>query len=66
MIDSASATSSALAGLLEMHGLQAPADQSPTHVQLTTGDVDSFTAIARTLFDGIFARVEPIAVAGAV
>jgi glutamate racemase len=66
VIDSASATSSALAGLLEIHGLQAPNDQHATHVQLTTGDVDRFTAVAGVLFDPVFAQVEPIAVAGAV
>ncbi len=66
VIDSASATASALAGLLEIHGLQAPADASAAHVQLTTGDVEKFTAIADRLFDSYFANVEPVAVAGAV
>ena len=66
VIDSASATSSALAGLLEIHGLEAPADQHSNHVQLTTGDVEQFTQIADALFDSYFAQVEPIAVAGAV
>jgi glutamate racemase len=66
VIDSASATASALAGLLEIHGLQAPAEHSGAHVQLTTGDVEKFTQIADVLFDSYFAQVEPIAVAGAV
>jgi glutamate racemase len=66
VIDSASATSSALAGLLEIHGLQAPGDQQASHAQLTTGDVDTFKQIAGVLFDSYFAKVEPIAVAGVV
>ena len=66
VIDSASATASALAGLLEIHALQAPPDQSGAHVQLTTGDVEKFTRIADVLFDSYFAQVEPIAVASAV
>jgi len=66
VIDSASATASALAGLLEIHALQAPADTLPQHVQLTTGDVQKFSQIADRLFDSYFARVEPVAVAGAV
>jgi glutamate racemase len=66
VIDSASATASALAGLLEIHGLEAPVDGRGGHVQLTTGDVEAFTQIADVLFDSYFAQVEPIAVAGAV
>ena len=64
VIDSASATASALAGLLEIHGLSAPVDTQGHHVQLTTGDVEKFTQIADRLFDSLFARVEPVAVAG--
>src|SRR4051794_11449118 len=37
VIDSASATASALAALLEMHSLAAPDDAQPDHIQLTTG-----------------------------
>jgi hypothetical protein len=55
-----------LAGLLEIHGLQAPADAPPRHIQLTTGDVDKFTVIADRLFDSYFRNVERVAVAGAV
>ena len=66
VIDSASATASALAGLLEIHGLQATADGQAHHVQLTTGDVERFSQIADRLFDSYFARVEPVAVAGPV
>lgn len=66
VIDSASATASALAGLLEIHGLQAPGGVPANHVQLTTGDVEKFTVIADRLFDSYFRNVEPVAVAGAV
>ncbi len=65
VIDSASATASALAGLLEIHALDAPANRTAEHVQLTTGDVDAFSIIAERLFDSFFARVQPVAVAGA-
>lgn len=65
VIDSASATASALAGLLEVHGLHAPPGATPEHVQLTTGDVRNFAAIAERLFGPQLARVEPVAVAGA-
>jgi hypothetical protein len=34
-------------------------------VQLTTGDIGAFSAIAERLFGAEFARVEPVAVAGA-
>jgi len=64
VIDSASATASALAGLLEIHGLSAPAHAAAQHIQLTTGDVERFTQIADRLFDSLFARIEPVAVAG--
>lgn len=65
VIDSASATASALAGLLEIHGLAAPAGNDAQHVQLTTGDVRAFQAIAERLFGSLFPTVEPVAVAGA-
>jgi glutamate racemase len=65
VIDSASATASALAGLLEIHGLAAPAGRKAEHLQLTTGDVEAFTAIAERMFHSTFTRVEPVAVAGA-
>lgn len=63
VIDSASATASALAGLLEVHGLNAPIGQQAVHVQLTTGDVRAFSAIAEQLFGPEFASVESVAVA---
>ena len=65
VIDSASATASALAGLLEIHGLQAPADRIAAHVQLTTGDVEKFSAIADGCSTATSRDVEPVAVAGA-
>ena len=65
VIDSASATASALAGLLEIHGLEAPTSRPAEHVQLTTGDIDAFSVIAERLFGSFFARVQPVAVAGA-
>lgn len=62
VIDSASATASALAGLLEIHDLAAPAGNAPGHVQLTTGDVGTFRAIAERLFGEVFPIVEPVVV----
>lgn len=64
VIDSASATASALAALLEMHSLEAPSDKQPAHVQLTTGDVDTFARIAGRLFDQAFTNVEHLQIAG--
>jgi glutamate racemase len=64
VIDSASATASALAGLLEIHSLAAPADSQPEHIQLTTGDVGSFELVAGRLFGSVLARVESVSVTG--
>jgi glutamate racemase len=66
VIDSASATASALAGLLEIHSLNAPLDAVAEHVQLTTGDVDAFTAVAGRLFGSLMSRAEQLAIAGVV
>jgi len=63
IIDSASATASALAHLLDIQALAAPAGSAAEHVQLTTGDVDRFDAIASRLFGNMFPTVEPVAVA---
>jgi glutamate racemase len=60
VIDSASATASALASLLEVHGLGAPADASPTHTMLTTGDVEAFRTTAVALFGSRFSEVESL------
>ncbi len=80
IVDSATATASALSELLAVNGLEAPgttrgtaadagaaghrrpAEQlaPPSHVQLTTGDVDAFRAIARKLFGDAFLDVERV------
>ncbi len=65
VIDSASAAASALAGLLEMHDLGAPAAIHPRHLQLTTGDTAMFRRIAQRLFGDLFPSVEPVRVNGA-
>ena len=62
VIDSASATASALAGLLEIHSLAAAHASRATHVQLTTGDVASFNAIAERLFGPALAQVASVSV----
>ncbi|MBX3029372.1 MAG: glutamate racemase [Chloroflexi bacterium] len=50
VIDSASATASALAVVLEVDGIAAPPDQVPVHELGTTGDVAAFERTARRLF----------------
>jgi glutamate racemase len=65
VIDSATATASALAGLLEVNGLGAPNDRPAEHTQLTTGDVSAFERTARRLFGDLVPSVEPIDLAGA-
>jgi glutamate racemase len=71
VIDSARSAASALAHLLEVHGLAAAADGSAEdgpgaarHVQLTTGDVVAFRAITERLFGDLFPSIEPVALAG--
>ena len=64
VIDSATATASALAALLEMHSLEAPADGSASHIQLTTGDVAAFAQVAGKLFDEAFTNVEHVQISG--
>lgn len=64
VIDSASATASALAGLLEIHALNAPLDAVAEHVQLTTGDVEAFQAVAGRLFGSLIACVESVHIPG--
>jgi len=56
IVDSASATASALAELLSINGLDAPAGAA-THLQLTTGDVDAFRSIAERMFGEAFPDV---------
>jgi glutamate racemase len=69
IVDSASATASALVELLSINGLEAPGsdqqrnghDSGPVrHRQLTTGDVEAFRAVAGRLFGDAFADVEPV------
>jgi glutamate racemase len=64
VIDSASATASALAELLAVSGLEASDDARPTHAQLTTGEVAAFERTAERLFGDGFHSVRPIALAG--
>jgi glutamate racemase len=57
IVDSAAATASALAELLSINGLEAPSGSAPTHLQLTTGDVERFRAIAGRMFGETFPDV---------
>ena len=63
IVDSAAATASALAELLSINGLDAPAGGG-THVQLTTGDVDRFRAIAERMFGEAFLDVGAVELGG--
>jgi glutamate racemase len=65
VIDSAFATASALASLLEANGLAAPAGTRPSHLQLTTGSVRAFRRMAERLFGELFPSVEAVVVRGA-
>jgi glutamate racemase len=68
IVDSATATASALAELLDINGLRSrdvgndeAAGSTPvTHRQLTTGDPDTFHALASRLFGSAFPDVERI------
>jgi glutamate racemase len=68
IVDSATATSSALAELLSVNGLEAPgapdgdarAIRPASHVQLTTGDAEAFHRLASRLFGSAFPDVESI------
>lgn len=62
VIDSATATASALASLIEIHALGTPASGPGTHTMLTTGDVDTFRRTAARLFGGDFGEVDRISV----
>jgi glutamate racemase len=63
IVDSATATASALSELLAVNGLEATAGPAVPHVQLTTGDVDAFRAVARRLFGDTFVDVESVELA---
>ena len=61
IVDSATATASALAELLGVNGLEAPATPgAATHLQLTTGDPARFHELASRLFGADFPDVEPV------
>ena len=61
IVDSATATASALAELLDINGLEAPDDGAPaTHLQLTTGDAERFGDLAGRLFGADFPDVTAI------
>jgi glutamate racemase len=68
IVDSATATASALAELLDINGLRSrdaddealAASSRATHLQLTTGDPETFHALASRLFGSAFPDVERI------
>lgn len=60
VIDSATATASALASLLEIHALGTPARRAGTHHLMTTGDISAFAATASLLFGGDLGEVESV------
>jgi glutamate racemase len=64
VIDSAGATASALAELLDVNGLAAPDGNEPQHQQLTTGNVGAFRRTAELLFGDVFPSVAAVAPAG--
>ncbi len=66
VIDSASATASALASLIEVHALGAPDQAQARHLMLTTGDVAAFRRTARLLFGPEFGIVEPLDLAAGI
>ena len=63
IVDSATATSSALAELLGINGLDADPAAAATHLQLTTGDAGSFHTLASRLFGSAFPDVEQVELA---
>ena len=66
LVDSASATASALAELLSINGLEAPAAAGGTHLQLTTGPIDTFRTIAERMFGEAFPDVQAVELAGSI
>jgi glutamate racemase len=65
VIDSATATASALASLLEIHGLGALDRRAGHHRMLTTGDVTAFRETAGRLFGPDLGSVEAVILDGA-
>jgi glutamate racemase len=66
IVDSATATASAVVEMLAMNALGSDGETTPTHVQLTTGDVEAFRIIARRLFGEAFVDVASIDLEAAV
>lgn len=62
VIDSASATASALASLVEIHGLGSPDAALGRHAMLTTGDVTAFGETATRLFGEDLGTVEGVVI----
>jgi glutamate racemase len=62
IVDSATATASALAELLSVNGLERSGGNGTgaSHVQLTTGDVERFTGIAARMFGEAFPDVTSV------
>jgi glutamate racemase len=62
IVDSATATASALAELLSVNGLERSheADGPAVHLQFTTGDPERFHALASRLFGSDFPDVERV------
>lgn len=64
IVDSATATASALVELLSVNGLEGPgttpAAAPPTHIQFTTGDPARFAELAGRLFGAAFISVESV------
>jgi glutamate racemase len=66
IVDSATATASALVELLAINGLEADGGGTPpSHVQLTTGDIGAFRAVAERIFGEAFPDVGSVEVAAA-
>jgi glutamate racemase len=63
IVDSATATASALAELLGINGLEADPGAEVTHRQLTTGDAASFHSLAGRLFGSAFPDVKQVELA---
>ena len=66
IVDSATATASALSELLAINGLEASTaaeGAATSHVQLTTGDVEAFRSVADRLFGDTFVDVEAVELA---
>jgi glutamate racemase len=59
IVDSATATASALVELLAVNGLET-SDSQPGHIQLTTGDVSTFRDLASRLFGDSFPEVSQV------